>query len=125
MITLGQIIFHPLIAGFILAAVLGGNYEYVSSQIIVTSSALVEDLYKTLLRKNARDREYVFLGRLAVCLYRLLRLSLAFNPDSTILELVAYAWAGFGGAFRSGYLVKFILEKMTNWGALLVWSAEL
>ena len=67
-LTLGQIVFHPLIAGFLLAAVLAAIMSTISSQLIVTSSALVEDLYKVLLRKNGSDREYVFLGRLAVLL---------------------------------------------------------
>ena len=60
-LTLGQIVFHPLIAGFLLAAVLAAIMSTISSQLIVTSSALVEDLYKVLLRKNGSDREYVFL----------------------------------------------------------------
>ncbi len=117
-ITLGQIIFHPLIAGFILAAVLAAIMSTISSQIIVTSSALVEDLYKTLLRKNATDREYVFLGRLAVLLVAIVAFILALNPDSTILELVAYAWAGFGGSFGPVILLSLFWRKMTNWGAL-------
>ncbi|WP_338471603.1 sodium/proline symporter PutP [Niallia sp. XMNu-256] len=117
-ITLGQIIFHPLIAGFLLAAVLAAIMSTISSQLIVTSSALIEDLYKVLFRKNATDREYVFLGRMAVLLVAIVAFILALNPDSTILDLVAYAWAGFGGAFGPVILLSLFWRKMTNWGAL-------
>ena len=98
-LTLGQIVFHPLVAGFLLAAVLAAIMSTISSQLIVTSSALIEDLYKVLLRKNGSDREYVFMGRLAVLIVSLAAAFLALEQDSTILDLVAYAWAGFGGSF--------------------------
>lgn len=117
-LTLGQIVFHPLIAGFLLAAVLAAIMSTISSQLIVTSSALVEDLYKVLLRKNGSDREYVFLGRIAVLLVSVIAALLAFEQDSTILDLVAYAWAGFGGSFGPIILLSLFWRKMTSWGAL-------
>ena len=117
-LTLGQILFHPLIAGFLLAAILAAIMSTISSQLIVTSSALIEDLYKFLLRKNGSDREYVFLGRMAVLLVSVIAMVLAFEPDSTILDLVAYAWAGFGGAFGPVILLSLFWRKMTSWGAL-------
>ena len=117
-LTLGQILFHPLIAGFLLAAILAAIMSTISSQLIVTSSALIEDLYKVLLRKNGSDREYVFLGRMAVLLVSIIAMVLALEPDSSILDLVAYAWAGFGGAFGPVILLSLFWRKMTNWGAL-------
>jgi sodium/proline symporter len=118
-LTLGQILFHPLIAGFLLAAILAAIMSTISSQLIVTSSALIEDLYKVLLRKNGSDREYVFLGRMAVLLVSIIAMVLALEPDSTILDLVAYAWAGFGGAFGPVILLSLFWRKMTTWGALV------
>jgi sodium/proline symporter len=117
-LTLGQILFHPLVAGFLLAAILAAIMSTISSQLIVTSSALIEDLYKVLLRKNGSDREYVFLGRMAVLLVSIIAMVLALEPDSTILDLVAYAWAGFGGAFGPVILLSLFWRKMTTWGAL-------
>ncbi|KAA9024336.1 sodium/proline symporter PutP [Niallia endozanthoxylica] len=117
-LTLGQILFHPLIAGFLLAAVLAAIMSTISSQLIVTSSALVEDLYKVLLRKDGSDKEYVFLGRLAVLAVSVIAAILAFEQDNTILNLVAYAWAGFGGSFGPVILLSLFWRKMTNWGAL-------
>jgi sodium/proline symporter len=117
-LTLGQIIFHPLIAGFLLAAVLAAIMSTVSSQLIVTSSALIQDLYKVVLRKNGSDREYVFLGRMAVLVVSIVAAILAFEQDSTILDLVAYAWAGFGGSFGPVILLSLFWKKMTNWGAI-------
>jgi sodium/proline symporter len=117
-IELGQILFHPLFAGFVLAAILAAIMSTVSSQLIVTSSALVEDLYKIVVRKDAKDKELVFLGRMAVLLVSLVAAALAFRQNNTILNLVAYAWAGFGASFGPTILLSLFWKKMTNWGAL-------
>jgi sodium/proline symporter len=118
-IELGQILFHPIIAGFLLAAVLAAIMSTISSQLIVTSSALIEDLYKILVRKEAKDKELVLLGRLAVLVVAVLAGFLAWEQNNTILGLVAYAWAGFGAAFGPIILLSLYWRKMTNWGATI------
>ncbi|MCQ6280511.1 sodium/proline symporter PutP [Bacillus sp. EB600] len=117
-IELGQILFHPLFAGFVLAAILAAIMSTISSQLIVTSSALVEDLYKIVVRKDAKDKELVFLGRMAVLIVSVAAAILAFRQNNTILNLVAYAWAGFGASFGPIILLSLFWKKMTNWGAL-------
>lgn len=117
-IDLGQIIFHPFLAGFILAAVLAAIMSTISSQLIVTSSALVEDLYKKVIREDASEKHYVFLGRLAVLLVTLVALLLAWPNSETILSLVAFAWAGFGGAFGPIVILSLYWKKITKTGAL-------
>ncbi|OCA82994.1 sodium/proline symporter [Bacillus sp. FJAT-27225] len=117
-LVLGQILFHPLLAGFMLAAVLAAIMSTVSSQLIVTSSALVEDLYKVLIKQDASDKQLVFLGRMAVLVVALVAAVLAWNPDNTILDLVAYAWAGFGASFGPIILLSLFWRKMTGSGAI-------
>ncbi|WP_409273292.1 sodium/proline symporter PutP [Neobacillus sp. SCS-31] len=117
-IVLGQILFHPILAGFMLAAVLAAIMSTISSQLIVTSSALVEDLYKILVKKDASDKHLVFLGRMSVLVVSLVAAVLALDQDNTILDLVAYAWAGFGASFGPIILMSLFWRKMTNWGAI-------
>ncbi|MGG1678966.1 sodium/proline symporter PutP [Neobacillus sp. NRS-1170] len=117
-ISLSQIFFHPLFAGFALAAILAAIMSTISSQLIVTSSALVEDLYKVVMNKNASDKRLVFLGRMAVLLVSVVAGALAFKQNSTILSLVAYAWAGFGASFGPIILLSLFWKKMNKWGAL-------
>jgi sodium/proline symporter len=117
-ISLSQILFHPLFAGFALAAILAAIMSTISSQLIVTSSALVEDLYKVVVRNDAKDKTLVFLGRMAVLLVAIIAAALAYKQNNTILGLVAYAWAGFGGAFGPVILLSLFWRKITNWGAL-------
>jgi sodium/proline symporter len=117
-ITLGQFLFHPLIAGIMLAAVLAAIMSTISSQLIVTSSALIEDIYKAVIKKGSTDKQYVTLGRLAVLIISLIAMFLAWEKDASILELVAYAWAGFGAAFGPVILLSLFWRKLTTWGAL-------
>lgn len=117
-IVLGQILFHPFIAGVILAAILAAVMSTISSQLIVTSSALIEDIYKALFNKTATDKHYVFLGRVAVLFVSIFAAIVAWNPESTILGLVAFAWAGFGAAFGPIILLSLFWRKLTNYGAL-------
>jgi len=117
-IVLGQILFHPFIAGIMLAAILAAVMSTISSQLIVTSSALVEDIYKALFNKTADDKHYVFVGRIAVLVVAIVSAILAWNPDSSILDLVGFAWAGFGAAFGPIILLSLYWRKLTNIGAL-------
>ncbi|MGE7694812.1 sodium/proline symporter PutP [Lysinibacillus sp. NPDC094177] len=117
-IVLGQILFHPFIAGIMLAAILAAVMSTISSQLIVTSSALVEDIYKALFNKTADDKHYVFIGRASVLVVAIVAGILAWNPDSSILDLVGFAWAGFGAAFGPVILLSLYWRKLTNYGAL-------
>lgn len=117
-IQLGQIVFHPFIAGFILAAVLAAIMSTVSSQLIVTSSALIEDIYKAVIKSDAPERRYVLLGRIAVLLVSIVAIILAWEQSDTILNLVAFAWAGFGASFGPIVLLALYWRKLTSVGAL-------
>lgn len=117
-IIFSQFLFHPLISGFLLAAILAAIMSTISSQLLVTSSSLTEDFYKTFVKRDASQRELVLVGRLSVLAVALVAIFLAYDRDSSILTLVSNAWAGFGAAF--GPLVVFSLywKRMTFAGAL-------
>ncbi|MAJ68806.1 MAG: sodium/proline symporter PutP [Alteromonadaceae bacterium TMED7] len=106
-IYLSQLLFHPLIGGFLLAAILAAIMSTISSQLLVTSSSLTSDFYQVFLRKDASEKELVIAGRISVIVVAAVAIALAYDRDSTILSLVSNAWAGFGAAF--GPLVIFSL----------------
>jgi SSS family solute:Na+ symporter/sodium/proline symporter len=118
-IVLSQVLFHPLIAGFLLAAILAAIMSTISSQLLVASSSLTEDFYKLFLRRNASDKEYVMVGRLAVIAVALVAILIAYDPESSVLDLVANAWAGFGAAFGPVIILSLHWRKMTMPGAFL------
>ena len=117
-ILLAEQLFPSLITGFLLAAILAAVMSTISAQLLVTSSALTNDFYQAFLKKNASDKELVFVGRMAVLGVAIVGLYLALNPNDTILGLVGYAWAGFGAAFGPLILISLYWKRMTKWGAL-------
>jgi len=117
-ILLSQILFSPLIAGFLLAAILAAIMSTISSQLLVTSSSLTEDFYKTFLHRDASDKQQVLVGRIAVFLVALVAIYLAYDRNSSILSLVSNAWAGFGAAFGPVVIGSLYWKKMTRNGAL-------
>ena len=117
-ISLAELLFNPWIAGVLLSAILAAIMSTLSCQLLVCSSALTEDFYKGFFRRNAGQAELVWVGRLTVLGVALLAIWLASDPDSRVLGLVSYAWAGFGAAFGPVVLFSLGWKRMTRNGAL-------
>lgn len=117
-ILLANLLFHPLVTGFLYAALLAAIMSTVSSQLLVSSSSLTEDFYRLFLRKNASEREAVTVGRVCVALVALAAIVIAADPDSEVLGLVSHAWAGFGAAFGPMVVLALTWRGMTGAGAL-------
>jgi sodium/proline symporter len=113
-----KILFNPWVAGIILSGVLAAVMSTLSAQLLVSSSALTQDFYKAMLRKHASQTELVWVGRGMVLLIALIAIGIASNPDSKVLGLVSYAWAGFGAAFGPVVLISLLWKRMTRNGAL-------
>jgi sodium/proline symporter len=116
-IQLVNMMFHPLLAGICLAAILAAIMSTADSQLLVSSSTFTEDLYR-LLRKQADEAELVIVGRLAVVSIAVVAFLLAMDRENKVLDLVAYAWAGFGAAFGPAVLLSLYWRGMNRWGAL-------
>ena len=117
-IVLAEALFNPWIAGVLLSAILAAVMSTLSCQLLVCSSALTEDFYRGFVRPHAGERELVWIGRATVLAVALLAIFIARDPDSRVLGLVSYAWAGFGAAFGPVVLFSLFWGRMTGIGAL-------
>ncbi|MDY0131963.1 MAG: sodium/proline symporter PutP [Desulforegulaceae bacterium] len=117
-IVLTETLFNPWVAGVFLAAILSAIMSTIDSQLLVCSSAVAEDFYRSILKKEASQKELVWIGRGAVLILALVATAFASNPESRVLELVSYAWGGFGAAFGPVILFSLFWRKMTKNGAL-------
>ncbi|EMB7843309.1 sodium/proline symporter PutP [Vibrio vulnificus] len=111
-------VFHPVIAGILLAAILAAVMSTADSQLLVSSSALAEDFYKQVIKPGASSQEIVMVGRIGVVVISIIALILAMTPDSSVLGLVSYAWAGFGAAFGPAVVLSLYWKGMNRNGAL-------
>jgi len=111
-------LFNPWFGGILLAAIFSAIMSTIDSQLLVSSSALSEDFYCKAIKKQATDKEIVWVGRACVIIISVIALVMALDRDNTILGIVAYAWGGFGAAF--GPLVLFALfSRKTSWQSAL------
>ena len=117
-IALATLLFNPWVAGVLLSAILAAIMSTLSCQLLVCSSALTEDFYRGFLRPRASQRELVWFGRAMVLSVALVAIAIARDPESRVLGLVSYAWAGFGAAFGPVVLFSLFWKRMTRNGAL-------
>lgn len=118
-IYFSRVLFHPLIAGFLLTAILAAVMSTISSQLLVTSSSLTEDIYKAFVNKKATPGQLLKASRLSVLIVAVIAVLLSLDPKDSILNLVGNAWAGFGSAFGP-LIVLSLLWKKTTWQGALV-----
>lgn len=112
-----QALFHPLIAGILVAAILAAIMSTADSQLLVSASTLVEDVYRHFVGKSREDASLLLMSRLVVAAIALVAMFIALDPDAKVLELVGYAWAGFGAAFGPALLMSLFWANCSRAGA--------
>jgi sodium/proline symporter len=117
-IVMSTTFLHPALAGICLAGVMAAIMSTASAQLLVASSAFSQDLYRGLLRPAAGRAELLWVGRVAVLGIALLAFVIALDPTSKVLDLVAWAWAGFGAAFGPAIILSLYWPRMTRAAAL-------
>ena len=117
-IFLAKVAFNPWVAGLLIAAILSAIMSTVDSQLLVSSSVISEDIYRPFIPPDASDKELMLVGRWAVIGIAVLALLIAQDPKSNILDLVGYAWAGFGAAFGPMILLSLYWNNYNKVGAI-------
>jgi len=113
-----QTLFNPWVAGILLASILSAIMSTIDSQLLVSSSAITEDLYRKFLVKDVSEESLVRTGRISVVIISVIAAGFALDPGNTVLGLVSYAWGGLGAAF--GPLMLFALySRKTTWQSAL------
>ena len=88
------------------------------SQMLVTASAVANDIYKAVINKDANDKQLLTLSRIAIIIVAIIAFLIALNPNNSVMSLVSYAWAGLGAAFGPTMLLSLFWKRMTMSGAL-------
>ena len=109
---------HPALAGIILSGILAATMSTSDSQLLVTSSAISQNLFKGVLKKDASERQVMWVSRLTIVLVAIVAAAIAFDPVSSIFKIVSHAWAGFGATFGPLMLASLFWKRTTLKGAL-------
>ena len=126
-IVLAQKAFPVFIGGLVITAILAASMSTADSQLLASSSAFASDIYKTTIRKNATDKEIVWVGRIVIIVASVIAFLIAFlgigGKDAivpafgTIMSLVSAAWAAFGAAFGPVLLLSLYNRRVNYKGA--------
>lgn len=117
-IAMSQILFNPWICGILLSAILAAIMSTASSQLLVSSSTIAQDFYHKIFKKEASEKSIMLMSRMGVLFVSLIAFLISTNKDSSVLSIVAYAWAGFGASFGSVILFSLFWSRMTRMGAI-------
>lgn len=120
-IELARKIFPAFIAGLLLAAIIAASMSTADSQLLVASSSFTSDIYKPVLRKNASNKEILWVGRIVVLIIAVIAYFIASSKAEgaqAIMEMVENAWAGFGSSFGPVVLLSLYWKRLTYKGAV-------
>ncbi len=117
MLMTGEVLF-PFLAGIVFCGILAAIMSTASSQLLVSASAVSQDLYTSFFKQEATDRELIWISRISVLIVAVLAILLGLDPGSFVFNIVSYAWAGFGATFGPLLLMALFWKRTTRQGAL-------
>ncbi len=119
-VKLTRYLFPAFIAGLLLAAIIAASMSTADSQLLVASSSFTSDIYKPILKKNASDKEVLWVGRLVVVIVAIIAFFIANGGEGAaqIMNLVSNAWALFGAAFGPVIILSLFWKRFTYKGAV-------
>jgi len=120
-VELARDLFPAGVTGFLLAAIIAASMSTADSQLLVASSSFTSDIYKPIIRKNASNKEVLWVGRIVVLIVAVVAYFIASSKSEgaqAIMDLVSNAWAGFGSAFGSVVILSVFWKRFTYKGAL-------
>lgn len=124
-IEIVKTLFPGFIAGILLSAIIAAAMSTADSQLLVASSSFTSDIYKPVFRKNASEKEVIWVGRGIVAIVAIVAFFIAKSGisgeskfASSIMDMVSNAWGGFGSAFGPVIILSLFWKRFTYKGAI-------
>lgn len=111
-------IFFALIAGLVLAGILASTMSTADSQLLAAASSVSHDLVQDFFGKKLNPKASMLAARGTVIGIAIVGIFLAWNPDSSVFQIVSFAWAGFGSAFGPVVLFALFWKRTNKQGAI-------
>ncbi len=117
-ITISTTLLPPMLAGIVMAGILAATISSSDSYLLIAASAFSKNIYQGILKKQASDKEVMFVSRVILLLISLIAIIIALNENSVIFSIVSFAWAGFGATFGPIMLFSLFWKRTTRSGAI-------
>ena len=111
-------IFAALVGGLILAGILAATMSTADSQLLAASSSVSHNILKEVFFKKMSEDTAMLIARFSVVIISVIAVVIAWDPDSSVFNIVSFAWAGFGAAFGPVVLLALFWRRSNLWGAL-------
>lgn len=117
-ILLSSTLLHPLFAGVVMAGILAATISSSDSYLLIAASAISKNLYQGVFKKDATDKQVMFVSRITLLLVALVGIIIALDENSVIFGIVSFAWAGFGATFGPLMLFSLFWKRTNRAGAI-------
>jgi sodium/proline symporter len=107
-----------LFAGLIFAGILACTMSTSDSQLLAASSSVSENLLQGVFRVKLSEKAAMMTARIVLLVISVIAILIAWNPDSSVFQIVSFAWAGFGATFGPVMLCALFWKRSNKWGAL-------
>ena len=108
-----------ILGGLIIAGMLAATMSTADSQMLAASSSVAQDFFKGKIKPDVSDKVAMWIARGTVVAITILGVIFALDPNSSVFEIVSFAWAGFGAAFGPVVLLALFWKRSNKWGALV------
>ncbi len=117
-VIMSKVLLNPVLAGVIMAGILAATISSSDSYLLIASSALANDVFKGVIKKDAKDKTVMWVSRIALMVVALIGMIIALDEDSVIFNIVSFAWAGFGATFGPLMLFSLFWKRVNRAGAV-------
>lgn len=113
---LANTLLPAVLAGILISGAIAAMMSTADSQLLVTASAISQDIYRSVVNPRAEQKKLVILSRLATLGVGVVAFILALSAEALVYDLVLYAWGGLGAAFGPPILLTLWWKRTTKAG---------
>ena len=117
-ITLATSSLPAILAGFVMAGILAATISSSDSYLLIAASALSKNIFQGVVKKNASDKQVMWVSRITLVVLTLVGVLIALDDDSIIFQIVSFAWAGFGATFGPLVIFSLFWKRINRAGAI-------
>ena len=117
-IVLAQTLLPSFMCGVVVSGIFAASMSSSSSYLIIGASAMGENIFRGLLHRKATDKQVMIVARVTLVVMFLFGILVAYDQNSSIFQVVSYAWAGLGASFGPLMLCSLYWRRANKAGAV-------
>lgn len=117
-VVLSNMLLPSFMCGLVVSGIFAASMSSSSSYLLISGSAIAENIYRGILKKDATDAQVMIVTRITLTVILIFGIIIALDPNSSIFQVVSFAWAGFGASFGPLMIMSLYWRRTNMQGAL-------